>query len=206
MAPLSLDLTLGLLDFGGVAVFAASGALAAARLRHDIITFAFFAAITGMGGGTLRDLLMGVPVFWTQKPAYALTCVGTAGLVWLIGPRQTRWHILEWLDAAGLAAYAVLGSAKALDHGFAASIAVIMGVMTASSGGILRDVLAQESNLLLKRDIYITAALLSAAAFVGLNQLGMGFWPDALLAFSLGLILRGGAILKGWTLPGFGRH
>jgi uncharacterized membrane protein YeiH len=105
------------LDYAAVAVFGATGALAAARRKHDIITFGFFAAITGVGGGTLRDLLIGAPVFWVQRPGYILACLAAATVVWLLGKRGWRFRALLWLDALGMAAYAVVGTAKALSLG-----------------------------------------------------------------------------------------
>ena len=91
------------LDYAGVAVFAATGALAAARRRHDIVTFAFFAAVTGVGGGTLRDLLIGAPVFWVQAWGYLAVCLLVAVAVWLAGARTWRMTALLWLDAVGMA-------------------------------------------------------------------------------------------------------
>src|ERR1700754_482797 len=100
-----LAATLTVLDYGAVAVFGATGALAAARQKHDIITFAFFAAVTGVGGGTLRDLLIGAAVFWVARPGYILACLAAAALVWVFGPGQARMRVLLWLDALGMAAY-----------------------------------------------------------------------------------------------------
>ena len=102
---------LALLDYAGVAVFAATGALAAARRGQTIVTFAFFAAVTGVGGGTLRDLLLGAPVFWVHDPRYVAVCIAVAGLVWALGARRWNVPVLLWLDALGLAAYAVIGTA-----------------------------------------------------------------------------------------------
>ena len=112
------ETVLGALDFAGVAVFAATGALAAAQQRHDLVTFAFFGAITGVGGGTLRDLLLGLPVFWVQDWRYMAICLLAAVAIWLIGQRDWRFRALLWLDAIGLAAYSVIGAAKGLaaDH------------------------------------------------------------------------------------------
>src|SRR5947208_5994227 len=93
------------LDYGAVAVFGATGALAAARRKHDIVTFGFFAAVTGVGGGTLRDLLIGAPVFWVARPDYVFACLAAAAGVWVLGPRRFRPNILTWLDAIGMAAY-----------------------------------------------------------------------------------------------------
>ncbi|MDB5455927.1 MAG: hypothetical protein JWP92_1512 [Caulobacter sp.] len=199
----ALSTALYWLDYAAVAVFGATGALAAARRRHDIITFGFFAAITGVGGGTLRDLLIGAPVFWVQRPGYILVCLAAAGMVWMFGGRGWRFRALLWLDALGMAAYAVFGAAKALSAGVHPISAVVMGILTASFGGIIRDVLAEEPSILLSREIYITAALLGAAAFVALSVLGVAFWPAGLAGFAAAFGLRAAALKLGWSMPAF---
>ena len=191
------------LDYLGVAVFALSGALAAARLRHDVVTAAAFAILTGMGGGTLRDLLIGAPVFWVHAGGYLWTCLAAALGVWLVGERAWRGSALLWLDAIGLAAYAVVGAAKALNADVSAIAAVLMGVLTATFGGILRDLFAGEPSVLLKREIYISAEILAAAAYVGAREVGVDPTIAGVVAFALGFVLRAGAIQFGWTLPGF---
>ncbi len=201
---MSLPIPLLSLDYLGVAVFAVTGALAAARSRYDLVTFAAFAIVTGIGGGTLRDLLIGAPVFWVHASGYLYVCLGSAGAVWLLGGQYWRSEVLIWLDAVGLAAYAVLGAAKALAAGVPPPVAVMMGTLTATFGGILRDLFAGEPSVLLRREIYITAAVLSATVFV----VAVGFGMDAMLAgplaFAAGFVLRAGAIARGWMLPGFG--
>jgi uncharacterized membrane protein YeiH len=200
---LSIPIPLVTLDYLGVAVFAVTGALAAARSRHDAITFAAFAILTGIGGGTLRDLLIGAPVFWVHASGYLYVCLAAAGIVWLLGERPWRSSALAWFDAIGLAAYAVLGAAKAMKAGVSPPVAVVMGALTATFGGIMRDLLAGQPSVLLKREIYITAAVLAAAVFVALNSLGLDANIAALAAFFAGFALRAGAIARGWTLPGF---
>src|SRR3569833_4544632 len=108
-----------LLDYFGIAVFAISGALLAAEKRQTLVTFVFFAVVTGVGGGTLRDLLIGAPVFWVHRHATLLICIGAALLVWLLSTRRLAGKALAWFDAAGLAAYATYGSAKAIGYGVA---------------------------------------------------------------------------------------
>lgn len=200
----ALELGFILFDYAAVAVFGATGALAAARRKHDIVTFAFFAAVTGVGGGTLRDLLIDAPVFWVARPGYLVMCLAAAVAVWLLGRRTWRMGLLLWLDAIGMAAYCVVGAAKALSLGVHPISAVVMGVLTACFGGVLRDVLANEPSVLLRREIYVTAALLGAGVFVGLASLGV----DRLAASGAGVIVafavRAGALRLGWTLPGFG--
>ena len=209
MTPLiDADLTrpetvLPLLDFAGVAVFAATGALAAAREKHDLVTFAFFGAITGVGGGTLRDLLIGAPVFWVQDWRYIAVCVAAATAFWMLGARTWRFRALLWLDAVGLAAYGVMGAAKAASYGVAPLICVVMGVLTACFGGIVRDVLAHQPSILLRRELNITAALVSAALFVGLKAVSLPTWPAVAVAVVAGFGVRAGALKWGWSLPAF---
>ena len=134
------------LDYVGVAVFAISGALAAARRRHDVITFVVFSVLTGVGGGTLRDLLIGAPVFWVHSGLYLLVCVGAAVAVWIVGERAWRVSALLWFDAVGLAAYAVLGAAKALSYGVDPGVAVAMGMVTATSSAASTPSLRPEAS------------------------------------------------------------
>jgi uncharacterized membrane protein YeiH len=194
---------LSILDYAAVAVFGATGALAAARRKHDIVTFGFFAAVTGVGGGTLRDLLIGAPVFWVARPTYLVVCFAAAVMVWIFGWGQGRERVLTWLDAVGMAAYAVVGALKAISMGAPALSSVVMGVLTASFGGIVRDVLAEEPSVLLRRELYVTAALAGASAFVLLQVLGAPLTPAGVAGFALAFAVRAGAILFGWTLPGF---
>ena len=199
-----LAVTLTVLDYAAVAVFGATGALAAARRKHDIVTFGFFAAVTGVGGGTLRDLLIGAPVFWVGRPQYVVVCLLAAAAVWIVGPRRFRSRILTWLDALGMAAYAVVGALKATSLGLPPVSAVVMGVLTATFGGVIRDVLAHEPSVLLQRELYVTPALAGAATFVALGLVGAPAAAAALAGFAVALGLRAGAILWNWSLPGFG--
>lgn len=197
------QLALSFLDHAAVFVFAATGALAAARRQHDIITFGFFASVTGVGGGTLRDLLMGAPVFWVHQPAYLGTCLLAAVVIWIFGSGQFRERILLWLDAVGLSAYAIIGAAKALSLGLAPLTALVMGVLTATFGGVIRDVLAHQPSVLLRREIYVTAALAGSAVFVALILLGVHSTIAGAAGFTAALALRAAAILFGLSLPSF---
>jgi len=192
------------LDYAAVAVFGATGALAAARRKHDIVTFGFFAAVTGVGGGTLRDLLIGAPVFWVNQPQYVVVCLLAAAAVWIVGPRRFRGGILTWLDAIGMAAYAVVGSLKAISLGAPPFSAVVMGVLTATFGGVIRDVLAHEPSVLLQRELYVTPALAGATTFVVLGLVATPTIPAGVAGFVVALSLRAGAIIWKWSLPGFG--
>ena len=199
-----LAATLTVLDYAAVAVFGATGALAAARRKHDIVTFGFFAAVTGVGGGTLRDLLIGAPVFWVGRPQYLVVCLAAAAAVWILGPRRFRGQTLTWLDALGMAAYAVVGALKAQSLGAPPFSAVVMGVLSATFGGVIRDVLAHEPSVLLQRELYVTPALAGACAFVVLTWVDMPTIPAGVAGFTMAFALRAGAILWKWSLPGFG--
>ena len=192
-----------LLDLFGIAVFAISGALLAAEKRQTLVTFVFFAVATGVGGGTLRDLLIGAPVFWVHTNSTLLICIGAALCVWLVSSRRIAPNALDWFDAAGLAAYATYGSAKALSYGVAPVPAFAMGVLTACFGGIVRDVLAGEPSILMRPELYVTAAALAAGLFVGLTLLGAPMWLAAVAGASAGFGLRALAIARGWKLPAY---
>ena len=192
-----------LLDYFGIAVFAISGALLAAEKRTDFVTFVFFAVVTGVGGGTLRDLLIGAPVFWVHANITLLICIAAALGVWLFSTRRFSARALDWFDAAGLAAYATYGSAKALAYGVAPVPAFAMGVLTACFGGIVRDVLAGVPSILMRPELYVTAAALAAGLFVGLSLAGVSMWVAAAVAVAAGFTLRGLAIARGWALPSY---
>lgn len=202
--PESLPVLPPALDYAGVAVFALTGALAAARDRQDIITFWFFAVVTGIGGGTLRDLLIGAPLFWIGDATYLGIGLVAAIVVWFAAPHIARLKTLIWLDALGLAAYAVIGAAKALSLGVDPFVAVAMGVLTATFGGVIRDVLAGQPSVLLKREITISAALVSAGGFVALHAAGLPALWAGVAGGLAGFGLRAGAIHYGWALPAFG--
>lgn len=201
----ALGPALAWLDYAGVFVFAASGALLAAAKKQTIVTFFFFAVITGVGGGTVRDLLIGAPVFWIGQNAILLICLGAGLLVWMLPRERISPRLLDWLDAAGLAAYASFGAAKGLAFGVAPIPAVGMGVLTACLGGIVRDVLAGEPSILMRPELYVTAAALSAALTVGLILGGIPGTIAGLVAFAAGFALRALAIRRGWSLPGYDR-
>lgn len=194
------------LSIVGTFLFAASGALAAARLRQTIITFAFFALVTGVGGGTVRDLLIGAPVFWVVDPVPAITCLNAALIVWLTPRRWWSDRALDWLDAVGLAAFAVFGAAKAMAFGVHPFVAAMMGVVTGCVGGIIRDLLAGEPSILLRPELYVTAAAVSAGLFAALRVLGVDLPIAAIIAALSGFALRAIAIWRGWGLPGYQRE
>jgi uncharacterized membrane protein YeiH len=200
----ALPAIVGFLDLAGIAVFALTGALLAARLRQDFVTMAFFALVTGVGGGSIRDLLIGAPVFWIHAPLVAPACLAMALLAWFTPRGWWEGRLLEWADAAGLAAYSVLGTVKALGYGVPPVTAALMGVITACVGGIIRDVLAGEPSVLMRRELYVTATALAAALAVCGTLLGLQaalVWTVAGLA---GFALRAAAIHWELGIPSYG--
>jgi uncharacterized membrane protein YeiH len=190
------------IDLIAVAVFAITGALTASRKQLDIVAFVWLGVVTGVGGGTLRDLLLGVPVFWIQQPVFVVLSAAVAALVFFVAHvPQSRYRVLLWLDAVGLAFVSVAGAEKALAAGVGPTIAVVMGVITAAVGGIVRDVLGQEPSILLKKEIYITAALLGAVSYVAALGVGASTPVAQMLGIGLAFALRALAITRGWSLP-----
>lgn len=209
MPPTPLAAALGpaleTLNLAGIAVFALSGALLAAEKKQDIVTFGFFAVVTGVGGGTVRDLLIGAPVFWVHENATLLICLAAAAVAYLAPSGVWKGKALLWSDAAGLAAYSAFGAAKGLAFGLAPLPAFAMGVVTGCVGGIIRDLLAGEPTILMRRELYVTCAALSAALLVGLVLLGVTGGVAGLIAAVAGFALRGLAMSRGWSMPGYGR-
>lgn len=190
-------------DYAGVAVFAASGALAASRKQLDIIGFLFLASITGIGGGTLRDIILGeVPVFWVANSVYILIAVAIAVLVFFSAHLvESRYRLLLWLDAVGLSAYAVMGAAKGLAATGSPVIAIVTGMLTATFGGVLRDLVSGEPSVLLRPEVYVTAAMAGAASFTLMEIAGVATTFSAIVGFLVAFAVRGGALHFGWTFP-----
>jgi uncharacterized membrane protein YeiH len=193
------------LDYVGIAVFAISGALLAAEKKQTLVTFIFFAVVTGVGGGTIRDLLIGAPVFWVGTNVTLLICILGAMSVWFLSRHIVLEKALLWFDAIGLAAYATYGASKAMRYGVAPVPAFAMGVMTACAGGIIRDVLAGEPSILMRPELYVTAAALASGLYVVLVLFGAPVALAALVAGMMGFALRGAAIARGLSLPAYGR-
>ena len=198
-----------LLDYLGVFVFALTGALVATRKGLDVFGLVVLALIPAVGGGTLRDLILDVPVFWLVDITYLYLCLVAAMLTFFFHNRiGSLAKALVWFDAVGLAVFCVLGAAKTMDVTGIASVAVMMGVVSAVVGGILRDVLVNDVPLILREDIYATAAFAGALVYVILNYVLNNFWsfPDGNLwvpwiAIAVALLVRSLALIFGLSLP-----
>ena len=193
------------LDLLGVAVFAVTGALVASRKQMDIVGFAFLATVTGIGGGTLRDLVLGAqPVFWVQQPLYVAVCIVVAVAVFFTAHiPESRYRLLLWLDAFGLSFFCVVGADKALETGNGWFIAIVMGVITATFGGVVRDVLGGEIPVVLRKEIYATAAVAGSGTFVAATVAGIPAIAAAFAGFAVCLLIRGAALRRGWSLPAY---
>lgn len=192
--PLSSSI-LAIMYFGDV-VFAVSGALTAARYRMDVIGFVLVGTITGIGGGTTRDLLLGRTVWWTQDPTELVLCVAAAlATFFFVKSDITRRKGMIWSDALGLAAFAVVGCHIALQFGAPFVIAVFMGMVTATGGGLIRDVLTNTQPMVLCGQLYATAALLGSLGYASLLALGVPALAAQLLAFLAALSLRACAVV-----------
>lgn len=201
-----LDLTslLAVIDLAAVVVFAVTGALVASRKQMDIIGFMWLGVVTGIGGGTVRDLMLGLPVFWVRDAAPLVACLAASVAVHFTAHLvQSRYRLIYWLDAAGLALVTVAGTAKALDAGVAPVVAVVMGVVTATLGGIIRDILGQEPSIILRREIYVSASVVGAVVCVALSGLGLERTAAAVTSGLAAFAVRGLAIAYGWSLPAY---
>ncbi len=198
---MSPELILLLADRFGVFVFAISGGVVAVRKEMDLFGVIVMAFLPAVGGGTLRDLILDQPVFWLSDTV-ALGLAVAGGLTAFAFHRAiNRFRPLRWADALGMAVFAVTGAAKAMALGHSLPVILIMGAMTASAGGLIRDVVANEEPLLLKQDIYATAALLAALVYFAGISSGLSELMAVALGVLAGVVLRGLGIVFGLSLP-----
>ena len=195
------------LEMLGTAAFAVSGALAASRKRMDIFGFCVLALMPAVGGGTIRDIIIDrVPVFWVSDNRYVAVAI-IAALVVFFAPYRgpgSRQRLLVWADALGLALFAALGTEICLQHNTGPLVAVMLGVTTAVTGGMIRDVICNEIPLILSREIYATAAFVSSLAYVVADRMALGDTASLTVGVLTGLAVRGLAIIYDWSLPSFG--
>jgi uncharacterized membrane protein YeiH len=192
------------LDMAGTAVFAISGALAAARARQTPLTFAFFAVVTGIGGNTLSELLMGAPVVWVHHPSNIVVCLVVALLAWITPLAWWPNRAIDWFDAVGIAAYGAVAAAKALNYESPPLSAAIRGYLQPASAAF-SVTSSGEPSIILRPELYVTAAALAAGLYVVLAALGMEPGVAAAVAFVMGFGLPALAIVKKISLPSYQR-
>ena len=192
------------LDLAGVAVFAVSGALAAGRAHLDLFGVLVLAAVTAIGGGTCRDILLNRPVFWVTRPIYLYVIFATALFTFMV----PQWMVslnspLLIADALGLGLFAVSGAEVAEEQKRSPVVIVVMGTMTGVAGGVVRDVLSGVAPVLLRRDIYATAAVVGISAYLLAQLLGMERRWAYCGGIALTVIVRLLALEWNWQLPVF---
>lgn len=201
------------LEMAGITVFAISGVLAVTRRGLDMFGALALGIVTAIGGGTLRDIVIGIPPFWLSDFNYVwAACVGALAAFWVGGIIRTALSAVLYLDALGAALFAVTAANKVLLLDFSAPVAVVMGVMTGIGGGLMRDVLAGRQTLLMSRDIYATPILAGCIFFVAVRTAAPAFAYPALTASALIFAFRAIAIhqhlqMPAWlTAPGGGEE
>jgi uncharacterized membrane protein YeiH len=179
-----------IIDLIGTAAFGASGALLAARHRLGLTGFIFAANITGVGGGTVRDLLLDAPVFWMTEWKYLLICTVAAVITFYAAHSVNRISkALLWADALGMALFGVLGAQKALSFGVIMPVAIILGVFSACLGGAIRDIFFNELPMIFKPEIYVTASLVGVLVYCILTTFFQ--IPEAICMLAGGLVAFG---------------
>jgi uncharacterized membrane protein YeiH len=192
-------------DLAGVALFAASGVLAAKERRLDLLGVIVIAAITAIGGGTLRDLLLNRhPIVWIADPHYMMVILVSALVtVAYVRVRPPPEKALLVADAVGLGLFALTGAQVAESNQCSPLIVVVMGTITAVAGGVLRDVITAQVPLILRRDIYATAAIAGIVLYLGLQAVGLPRSPAFTAGMVMVIVLRLLAIRWGLQLPAF---
>ena len=187
-------------DYFGVFVFAITGAMLAARKEMDVFGFVVLALMPAIGGGTLRDLILSEPVFWLSDTTYLFITLAAALITFFTVRFMTRLSdVLLWFDALGLSVFCAIGAAKAMAVTGDPVIGVVMGVITAVAGGILRDVIANETPLVLHKEVYATAAFCGSVCYVFANYYVADF--ALVLSVATAFAVRGLGIMLGLSLP-----
>lgn len=200
----AFDDLLDALTWAAVAVLAVAGALSASRKQLDPVGFMLIACLCAFGGGTVRDVILAQPVFWLTQPGMVALAAGLALAVFVAAHLvERRFVALLWADAVGLGLFAVLGAEKAMRVGAAPWVAILMGAITATAGGMLRDIICAETPLVLRKEIYVTAAALGAGCAALLLHIDVERTIALSCGIAIGFGVRAAAILGGWSLPSY---
>lgn len=179
----------------GLVVFAVSGALAAGRRRLDPIGYMLLGTLTAIGGGSVRDVLLGKPAFWIAEPLALAVSLGVAALTfWLVPESIERRRVIQWSDAAGLAAFAVGGAEVARSAGASLPAIGVLGVLSATGGGVIRDLLSGVQPMILAGQLYATAAIAAVCTWLAVLSLGLGEASASAAGFCVGFVVRALAI------------
>ena len=200
-----MDTWLHWVDLAGVAVFAISGTLMAFKKHMDGFGVVVLASVTAIGGGTLRDMILDLPVFWVQDPSffYAIILAALITIMWLRFSHKFPMSYLLFADAIGLAFFNVMGLQKALTYGAYPLIAIALGTMTGVFGGLIRDVICREIPLVLKGELYATACILGGGGYILATFIGLNTPICMTIGFVITLTTRILAMKWHWHLPVF---
>lgn len=184
---------------------AMSGALAAGRRKLDIFGVTVIAFVTALGGGTIRDLILGrFPIGWTQHPEFVYVVVSAGLLTTIIAPFIKRLkRLFLVLDAMGLIAFSLIGCTVAMQMGYPIVVVIMSGMITGIFGGVLRDVLCAQVPVVFQRELYASVSLIVCVLYLSLDALGIDNDLNVALSFAIGLTLRLLAIWRKWQLPIF---
>lgn len=188
-----------------IAAEAMSGALAAGRRNMDVFGVAVIAFVTALGGGTVRDVILGnFPIGWTQHPGYIALVIGAGLVTVFLAPHMHKLkRLFLALDAMGLVAFSLIGCDIALRMGYALPVVVMAGMITGIFGGVLRDVLCNQMPVVFQRELYASVSLVVCCLFLGLRALDVNQELTTVLSFAVGIAMRMLALRYGWKLPTF---
>ena len=188
-----------------IAAEAMSGALAAGRRNMDVFGVAVIAFVTALGGGTVRDVILGnFPIGWTQNPGYIALVIGAGLVTVFVAPHMHKLkRLFLALDAMGLVAFSLIGCDIALRMGYALPVVVMAGMITGIFGGVLRDVLCNQMPVVFQRELYASVSLVVCCLVLGLRALDVNQELTTVLSFAVGIAMRMLALRFGWKLPTF---
>ncbi len=194
-------------DLLGTAIFAVSGVSMAFRLKMDAVGVLVLASVVAIGGGTIRDIVLDVPVFWLTDNNYIWVVIATCALMIAFIKKPTRlpWYILPVSDAVGLAVFTIIGAEKSLHYGFSPTVAVLMGTLTGCGGGAIRDVLAGQIPFIFQKEIYASACIIGGTAYCLLDYAQTPRIINMLVAAGVVLAIRLTAIKWQLSLPTFSK-
>ncbi|MGI5307952.1 trimeric intracellular cation channel family protein [Rheinheimera sp. WS51] len=194
-------------DLFGIAVFAVTGTLAAWRNQMDGFAVIVLASVTAIGGGTVRDLLLGAPVIWINDNSYFYAIfIAAIGTILLLRKRLTVPHnTLQIADAFGLAVFVITGTQKSLDYGTSVMVAILLGTMSGVCGGMIRDVLCREIPMVFRGELYAITCILAGILYTGLLALGVEQLQAMVIGMFSLLLFRTAAIKWHITIPVFGK-
>lgn len=193
---------IAILDYIGVLVFAMSGVLAASDKKLDLFGGFIIAFVTALGGGTLRDLFLNVDIGWIQHTNYIyVVIIGTLGaLVFKKTLKKIRKTIFLF-DTIGISLFTILGVQKALELDAPLSVAIMFGVITATFGGVIRDILCNEIPLIFRKEIYATACVLGGICYVSLYSFEINENINLVISGLVIVGIRTIAVVKKYSLP-----